>query len=205
MNCKCNGKHVKILFIRHGFSCANSLQKYSPISGSLKRLLYTDPPLTLRGVKDIIQVRKHIPKDFQNPDAVFSSVLIRAIQTAHFLFPNKIVNVAPFIKELGVTAGNQALSLNDQKQAIIDQNKLLKDKGIDVGNFKISYSLVTNHGPVKLNWKQAHEISYDKFIFWLEAVLPYVLHHQKVDTSNPQINVVVVGHSNFMKKYIKSR
>jgi hypothetical protein len=91
---------IKLFFIRHAFSCAN----YKSLEGLFQKLcncFRTDPQLADIGIRDLELYRTTVRKDV-NPDYVFSSSLLRAIQTAQILFPEAIVNVAPYIGEHGI-------------------------------------------------------------------------------------------------------
>ena len=91
---------IKLFFIRHGFSIANYASKKKGIIGKIGNTFTLDPPLSDMGVKDLKTYRNVITKDI-TPDYVFSSSLLRAIQTAQLLFPEHVVNVAPYIGEHG--------------------------------------------------------------------------------------------------------
>ena len=208
MSCECNGKIVQILFIRHGFSCANALKHFYPVSGLFARVTQGEPPLTLKGVKDTIRARDSIPEEFKNPDIVLSSVLIRAMQTAHFLYPDKNVYVAPYIREIDFGNSNRARPPTEQTNEIAMQNYYLMKRGIipyEERKFRPNYRFVVRSSGYGMKWEDAQEINYDKFIFWIEKSLPELLRMEKSDVINKnKIVIAVVGHSSFMQKYIHS-
>lgn len=218
--CNCQGLTVKILFIRHGFSCAN-MMKASGRWGRFKKAFIQDPPLTNRGIKDITTIQPEVAKQLGTPDIVLSSTLLRAQQTANFLFPNKTIIVAPYIKELGKTYDNQANHPQIQKKIdrkakqLYNSNKIYEGKYITPVNdsWKTNYFFVTGkHSKsrclrnAQVSWSKAQEVNYNKFIFWLEDLIPCLLFRNliKINKDNPLLTIAVVGHSSFMAKYIET-
>jgi broad specificity phosphatase PhoE len=99
----------EFIFIRHGESCANAIQKLGGIQG-LKHKYYTDPELTQKGVQSseikspfLMKVLfEEAPRDF----TVGSSPLLRAQETAYFMLgkqTEKTINVFPHLGEIMLT------------------------------------------------------------------------------------------------------
>jgi broad specificity phosphatase PhoE len=202
-DCGCEKYHIKILFVRHGFSCSNARQYHHGTSGRFGKAFMKDPPLTNYAIAEITNVaRPWLKRNKIKPDIVLSSTLLRAEQTAHFLFPKKTVYVVPFIREHGFGKDNVARKPREQlmkfAKAEKDYNKFaakLKMPGVKQSiHAPIDYHYVKNH------WDEAQQVNYDKFIMWLEQkIVPRVVSSQK-----KEYLIAVVGHSAFMRKNIET-
>jgi broad specificity phosphatase PhoE len=190
---------IDMLFIRHGLSCTNVIKRYSTLIHQLKRLVYTDPQVTHFGAIDIESVSNS--GIFPKPDLVISSCLLRAIETADLLFNNgqskyyQSIVVAPFIKELGPTAGNQPGTIRSQEK------KLKKRFG---GSAHVHYDLVRNYPKSNVFSDNCYISNYPQFQIWLERSLPYIMALNNIGWERKKITIAVVTHSNFMKKYLPS-
>ena len=216
--CGCKERQIKIIFIRHGFSCANA-KKASGLWGRISKSAIRDPALTNRGIDDVRKAARDM-KGIK-PDVVMSSTLLRAQQTASFLYPNKRVIVAPFISETGFGLDNtsnppqfQEHEFRKSIRKYYNYNKARKGhyelKGKMMGQIPMYYGFVTGKRDyplrnakgiqkARVSWKVANKPSYNKFLFWLQYALPYLINKNK-----QHITVVVVGHSHFMKKNIET-
>lgn len=214
-NCGCQKQTVRMIFIRHGFSCAN-LQKESGFFGNIAKAFKYDPPLTNHAVRDIINKREEIQNAIGvKPDIVLASTLLRAQQTANFIYPNRPIFVAPFIKELGSTLDNIANEPSIQRKNDERAKKLYNEheyvngkklgEKLDVqANTDYSFVLGKNsRDPIirnlQVSRKEANEVDYVRFIVWLGDLAKAV---QK--PNRDVINIVVVGHSSFMAKHIQT-
>ena len=218
MDCNCQGLTVRIMFIRHGFSCANMLKETGMLSNISKAFLY-DPPLTNHAIRDITSVRNGVQKKLGRPDVVFASTLLRAQQTANFLFPDQTVFVAPYIKELGSTLDNKPNTPDIQKKIDLKSKQIYNSNSVVDGKElqKVDETWRTNYTFVmgresseacvrnsQVSWDEAQDVNYNKFIFWLEQVLPCMIKLNRVKVKDNTITVGVVGHSSFMAKYIET-
>jgi broad specificity phosphatase PhoE len=171
---------IKLFFIRHAFSCAN----YKSLKSNIESLLNSfrlDPHLADIGIRDLQRYRNTIRKDI-NPDYVFSSGLLRAIQTAQILFPESTVNVAPYIGEHGISLGStpskpseQLRYLNPNKVKYLYLGKQDRNNNLD--------RLFKNRKP------RYCKPNFQKFLNWLKRRI----------TLDKDLSIVVVGHSNFMR------
>jgi len=179
---ECKG-HIKLFFIRHGFSCANYSNRKSliPIHS-----IMLDPQLSNAGIKDLKQYKNQY--NFIKPDYVFSSNLLRAIQTAQYLFPDKKVYVSPYIGEHGIGRDNRPSKPSMQRKYLPNADNVVYAY-LGEGGGKRSTEL-------ELDKKFDSRLSdYDipnfrKFLDWLNTKIP----------PGKDITIVVVGHSNFMRK-----
>tara|TARA_Y100000389_G_C17470494_1_gene530091 strand:- start:9159 stop:9770 length:612 start_codon:yes stop_codon:yes gene_type:complete len=99
-------------FIRHGFSCANATHNNTN-NNVLHHQKYLDPPLANTGVSDSKSMRE-VTKNLKY-DIVCASTLNRAIETALLMFPDDIVHVIPYAKEIRKTQDNTAQSIRSKK------------------------------------------------------------------------------------------
>jgi len=220
--CGCQGKTIAVLFIRHGFSCANYKKQKGFFSNISKAFSY-DPPLTNHAIRDILETRdkikSKIERDFE-PDIVLSSTLLRAQQTANFLFPGQAIYVAPYIKELGSTLDNVANEPYIQKQKDAQAKKLYNSQRYADGKEIISvdsrhmtkYKFVlgkeSNNKCIRelqVSWEEANKVDYNAFINWLEKMVGCLLKLGNEEMREKNLfNIVVVGHSSFMAKHIQT-
>lgn len=224
--CGCKEYHIKLVFIRHGFSCANEAKYHGDITKYIAKTVsdrYRDPSLTNYAVKDIIAAQLMTEKlEINHPIAVFSSTLLRAQQTAYYLFPENKIFVAPYISELGFGKDNMAIKPMEQEAKREKNNDAYIAYSIKNHRprpppyqKRVVYNLVVGKGNPKayprsdwhraqVSWQDAQNPNYNKFIFWLEKALPYLFMAQKYKhpDKNKPIVIAVVGHGAFMKKNI---
>lgn len=178
---------VEILLTRHGVSCANivnyfteSISLSSAFGGNLGNLNHArmkDPMLCEAGKK----FANSSKQTGTVPDAIISSVLVRAIETAINQFGSPVY-VAPFIREAGLGKDNQ---WNDRSTQL---RQLSERYGT---NFQVNY-------------KYAELLTYEpegdwtKFINFLgQTFLPDLVRDLGKSSGEP-IVLAVVSHSNFM-------
>lgn len=99
-------------FIRHGFSCANATHMNDD-NNVLNHKMYLDPPLADTGVTDSKSMRSVTKKIHY--DIVCASTLNRAIETALLMFPDDIIHVIPYTKEIRKTRDNTAQTIRSKK------------------------------------------------------------------------------------------
>jgi len=214
---KCGG--IRLFVIRHGFSCSNYFKRKYKYKNSAKDLIYgayatiRDPEVSNRGLQDLkdARLRLNIPKGvFEGPNLVLSSTLLRAMETAKVLFPEYKIHSVPYI---GETGGIIATPDNTPSKPS-DQIKIMEDLSKEVSPNKterpVIYSYLGDTGsmPVK---ELDHRFSkkgvemtkpdFDKFLNWLEKWLPYTKEWNE-RYENKVFNIVVVAHSNFMRKFM---
>jgi broad specificity phosphatase PhoE len=187
--------------------------------GRISKAGKQDPPLTNKAIEDIITARREIHA-LGEPDIVLSSVLLRAIQTAHYMYPNKTVYIAPFIKEIGFGLDNKPndprIQAKNFQQAQQNYNEYAERNNLPKAESRasVSYQFVTGKTDTadenaqgwkkyRVSWKLAQEVHYKTFLVWLEKVLPFLAMENNIKEKS-EITIAVVGHSSFMKKAIKS-
>jgi len=110
--------NVRVIFIRHGFSCGNVLEASHKTAAS-----YPDPELTSLGV-DLSKangekLKEELAKRNIVVDFIGSSSLIRAIETAYYLFGDeKNIYPLPFVAEKYNTLDNTPLPPKQQRNVI---------------------------------------------------------------------------------------
>lgn len=188
---------VDLIFIRHGLSCTNVIKSYNSFVHQVKRLSYTDPQVTHFGELDINKLAK--TKILPKPDIILSSCLLRAMETAAFTFPSneKQIFVTPFIKEMGPTAGNQPGTVESQRKRF--NNRIDGKNSSD----RLNYSFAIDRDSKFI--KECFESNLSSFLKWLEVSLPYLLVANNLSMNRKKIVIAIVTHSNFMKKFLRSK
>ena len=106
---------ITVFLIRHGLSCCNILHhdqiKYLAYANTFRQ----DPYLTEIGKKQSTRGSKYIENKLPPIDIVLSSPLIRAIETALYMFPENEIDVTPYICESNKSLENRPLSVKKQK------------------------------------------------------------------------------------------
>jgi len=208
---------VKAYWLRHGFSCANVLQKQAIDNSFLKKPqtvaqgltfgLYADPTLTDCAIararalgpsiwKKINEgVRKGGDKERAGPGPkVFSSELVRAMETAIHNFPDAKVMPIPFIAEHGLTSDNRPIEWKHQQEKIarnnsgdyqVPQDPILWDPKVNGLNDR------EGSGTDKSNYKKFKRDFPDK----LAALYPEA-------QDGDEISVVIVAHSGYMREHL---
>jgi broad specificity phosphatase PhoE len=198
---------INLYFIRHGYSCAN--YKKDIARNFLEKLIFfftkpKDPHLTDKGIEDLKNYKKRLCDKIPKPDIIFSSYLLRAMQTASYLFPNRKINIAPHVGEIGYgrdntpnkpsiqyknfrTERNKNRSILlypylGEKKFETDKKRRLNDLDNLFKNYKIKVDKPIN--------------DFKKFLIWF---------NQYIQNSSKKINnIVVVSHGNYMKKLFRS-
>jgi broad specificity phosphatase PhoE len=104
----------EIIFVRHGESCANAIQKapglVSQLTGLVTHKQYLDPELTTKGKLLSIKKYKNLREAFTTEPfqkgqyTIGSSPLLRAQETAYYMLAKHVkkpVNVMPYLGETG--------------------------------------------------------------------------------------------------------
>lgn len=100
---------VELLFIRHGHACHNLLNGKYQGSTTFAKIIhcrYPDPPLTDCGLRSSQENGKELRRRLETawgwtPHFLGASSMLRAMETAHAMFPDTRVHSMPFISELG--------------------------------------------------------------------------------------------------------
>eukprot|EP00405_Crypthecodinium_cohnii_P014669 CAMPEP_0206454724 /NCGR_PEP_ID=MMETSP0324_2-20121206/21314_1 /ASSEMBLY_ACC=CAM_ASM_000836 /TAXON_ID=2866 /ORGANISM="Crypthecodinium cohnii, Strain Seligo" /LENGTH=377 /DNA_ID=CAMNT_0053925265 /DNA_START=237 /DNA_END=1370 /DNA_ORIENTATION=+ len=195
---------VKVYWIRHGWSCANVMNnEYAGKVARARSWGYRDPPLTNLAIdrakvygEEILAAicqENNLDKAECEKIPLFSSTMIRAIETALWNFPKMKVRPIPFIAELGMSFDNKPLSDKEQWEKLQEKN------GAD-GQRVLYDDITTRDHPQRSSDKS----DYEHWKAYFPTVLAAILTKQgqyPTDNSKP-IPVIVVSHSHFMKEYI---
>lgn len=198
-----DSKLINLYLIRHGYSCANYKKDIAKTFLEKLKFFLTkpqDPHLSDKGINDLLNYNINIPK----PDLIFSSYLVRAMQTASYLFPKRRIRVAPHIGEIGYGRDNtpskpsvQYKKLHDTRHKnssiiiypYLGEGKYEKDKNIRLKNLDNLFE--------KTKIKVGNPIDdFNKFLIWLDKYIK--------KSSKKINNIVVVSHGNYMKKLFRS-
>lgn len=175
-------KTIYLFLIRHGQSETNASKHPQ------KNLLFPDPNLTPLG---ILQAQADI-KYFESkkPLKVYTSILVRAQETALIIFPRQEINVVDSLKEIENTnekcfGSNFPLTkkLQWQKMAKIDisHQRLIYQKGLFLpsGNYKKSVSCTSGN------------------------IMTFLQQHQDQFENND--NIVLVVHASLIQEFLNTR
>jgi broad specificity phosphatase PhoE len=182
---------LEVVFIRHGFSCANALGEFGyPVLSLAQRSLYRDPPLTDLAVRMIANLRypAHLPVDH-----VFSSTMLRAQQTALHLFntENTPIHLVGGIKEIDkVSERENLISEYPDEQA--------RELGHAL-NSRVDRTLVTRRSSKGiLEWKPEAETTDVNYF------MKFLHEYASGETDlKPGSRIAVVTHSNLLKQLFK--
>lgn len=207
---------VKAFWVRHGWSCANALQESGKSNAregmsyyqsmmaryaAAKFFAYEDPGLTTLGVRRAAVIGNVI-KDKILADTggvepmLFSSSLVRAMETALWNFPGWKLRPIPYIAEQGIGLDNQPLPWETQKSEKMkrqpNNETMLKDIIFDVNP--------TNH-PDRNSYSKS---DYDAFTRYFPAVLEDLVEQSDINIKE-EIPVVIVSHSGYMKANLECK
>lgn len=192
-------RRVRVLFVRHAMSCTNMLHNCctSLPARRIIPLLYRDPLLTDVGVQQARDQGDRLRTALQSSpmtrttttttapadgvDLVASSTLLRAMETAHFMFPDRRVVTLPYVSERHNVHENVALSPKEQQAVLREANP---------SAFK------------RLDWRFANDrgrnvSKCNAFVPWLGSHL-YDLLPTEQGFRRP-LTIVVVTHSTYMR------
>ena len=184
---------VRVIFIRHGYSCANIVKD----SGYIREIFtsYPDPELSQIGLnlskENGKKLKNEIGKRGIEVDFIASSSLIRAIETAYYIFGREQpIYTLPYVAEKGKTVDNMALDLNQQRKIISEKNALSCLSDADC--------------PIKFMFSDKSagrsESNYKEFINWFSNNLDTILaQSQKWEPTNGALfTIAIITHSNFL-------
>lgn len=189
---------VNLIFIRHGFSCANKIKKFSKLP--FRHSFYQDPELTTIGIKRSIENGHKLKKKLKGDiHLLASSSMIRSIETAYYMFNSgtehkKSIYVLPYVCEKGIMPDNFPLPIDRQSKELSFQNNLKI-------NPKCTSQCIVDYRYVANNFIGRHTSSYRKFIEWMGLNLPSLM-KQANREGKDTLNIVVVTHSHFLNKYV---
>jgi len=179
---------VHLLVTRHGLSCTNIVEKWVNKYDAGRRLMH-DPLLGGVGVLGCHEGRRAVESYLGNRslppfDAVLSSVLARAMETALLTFPQQAspLHVVPFIREHA-----RGLS-NDPKEPAGQLADLRTSVPYE---FHMDYRWVEEFGSQKGSW--------DQFLHFLEQFFLPDLISRLQKPPGSKIVLPVVTHSKFMR------
>ncbi|MHB1955695.1 MAG: hypothetical protein ACYCOU_18315, partial [Sulfobacillus sp.] len=197
--------YVRIVFVRHGVSCANEVKEYGKTM-KLLHALYPDPELSRAGRELTLINGKSLLAALRRQNIVIdffgSSSLMRAIETAAIIAADTgcqfKVFPLPYLAEKGATPDNMPLSVDEQMRVLSLPSE-------------VDFSFCNGRTPGR------SASNYDKFLGWLsvpknlKAVLaqaegprcpPAIASQRKiVALQGPQVEatLLLAVHSNLLK------
>ena len=187
---KCDTKTINVYFVTHGLSCAN-MEKSAGGIGSVLRLTQLDPALSSVGVGKSVEQGEIVARELEKRgvvlDVIFTSVMLRAIETAAFMFPSSLaIYPIPNVIEEGGSVANFAGSIKEQETYMRKNNPRLLARV----NFGLARGTA---GFLKRNASD-----YGAFRKHLAVNVNQIVGEQ-VWESRDVFNVVVVSHAHFIK------
>lgn len=187
---------VHIYYVRHGFSCSNAAGSYRDFYHNIKhirRLFRYDPPLTRVAIKKTFESQPHMPSYV---DILCSSVLVRAIQTAVYSFPEGKtalpVIVVPYVSEIPEDVlTNKPISITKQRRLVGSKSK------------RVNYEFVKTSKASNGIAEWAARPDYGKFLQWMGDHLEELIRisSKKRNLSSP-LKIAVATHSRYMMEYL---
>jgi broad specificity phosphatase PhoE len=172
---------LNLFFIRHGFAYNNAVSKLTGIYCPLHKLC-KDPSLTEFGKLTSSELANMLSFE---PDLILSSVLLRSIETALYMFPTKSIVVVPHLSE--------NLFGLDNTVSTIDRHKLILKNNFD----RVDYQFVRNKANPNYFSNDSQLPSFEKFLHWLAENITMV-----TQIHSPEINIAIVTHSYLMYHHI---
>lgn len=195
--------NVTLLLARHGYSCANALQDFGTSSFSQgNHFGMRDPLLTTCGILKAQEASRSL-ESLGTVDAVLTSSLLRAIETAAHLFPANSLVPIPYISENTPGDDNTPLDVNGQTTKITDLRLLTLGTGYDRGRDTILSALFEQK--IDMKWMLHHAYgpfaeshqttaSWDNFLqFVAEEIIPLLPHE-----ASQNLRIAVVTHGSFL-------
>jgi len=172
-----NQTRVELVLVRHSVSCSNMLKWHGENQTWRERDGdYADPLLSDLGLDDARALASLAAT--LHPDFVGSSRLMRAMETAHILFPERDVHVWPHIDEMDEKNMFRSLAVEDLPLPSAVQDKILAERW---GSAK----WVIRDG----HWKDAGLIGLEHFLLEVVPTMPAL----------PRLRLLAVTHSDTMR------
>lgn len=191
---------LRAYWMRHGKSCANAIMDQRRL-GRLMQHLYKDPGLTNCGVEFSKMAGGHVwPliagnnsqwfKDEKNQFLLFSSTLVRAMETAMYAFP-----LSPGVRPIPYISEDHSSLPDNKPMSWEDQVRYRGLGGVQPVIFEMGNP--ANHTGRKTS-------DYGKFLSYFPELLKSILSLiPSTDRTSTPIPVVIVSHSGFMRKSLK--
>lgn len=204
---------IRAFWIRHGTSCANIIRQLT-VLGILTQHTYADPSLSDCAVQTAQQLGRKIDPaikaqaeavGYKGPILVFSSVLVRAMETALYNFPGVNVYPIPYIAEEDRSTDNTPLPwyIPDKADGESDQkeSKLAREPNdpATIGRLTFVPGVNDADDPDRDGeYKDDYNMFKKEFPKVLAALLP-----EEHIVAGATIPVVLVSHSGYMKNNLK--
>jgi broad specificity phosphatase PhoE len=187
---------INLIFIRHAHSCGNAKEFSSKNKlYKLVKLQTRNPPLSDLGLIQVQHARETVP-ELKNVDVVYSSEMVRALETAAHLFPTHHIRICPFVAE--VPSHQVFVSLNiDLENAPESKEKTLarlENLNYDISRFNYElYDKFTT--PTKPTRPSPHK-------FWANVVIRHWLNPESPFCLLGQ-TVALITHSHLINEILK--
>jgi len=203
---------LQVFWIRHAHSCGNA-KEFSPHSKMYKAMFLQtlNPQISDLGVLQVQQARqaldpeKHVLGEFLSTqmDLVCSSNMMRAIETAYHLFPDRTVTVLPYVGErtFAEVARRMNWDVENQAETVERTAERLREMQYDTG--RLDYALYR-----KVSSEYRDSVLRPDFRKFIEHVVVshWLNTHSAFHLSRPQgrpFRVAIVSHGNFLLDMIQ--
>ena len=183
--------NFRIVFVRHGTSCANLMKKVSSLSAPM----YSDPELTVLGRRSAVrygQVLKNYLADKGITDLIVgASTLMRTQQTADYMLEPEQIYVIPHIAETKSGPNNTPFEKDKRMLASVCSETTLS-------KLDYSYCRIGTRNDSECFFKDKADPK--KFLTWLAANYKSLLNN---DVRNPEKQILFFSHHHFIADLIK--
>lgn len=195
---------IRAYWMRHGTSCANIIREFADLGlGVLTQHTYADPSLTDCAIKHaqrlgnkILEVFEEESKNWTSPLMIFSSVLVRSMETALYNFPGMNVYPIPFIAENDKFRDNTPLDWVEQNATKLHRPPNAPEM---INRLKFDDEINPSNDPCRDNeYKNDYNAFKREFPKMLSLLVP-----AKYIKSGAIIPVVIVSHSAYMLKNLR--
>jgi len=199
-----------ILFVRHGQSTANLLQKSDPLY-LLKLLFHPDAKLSDSGLEQSRIMSDNIInmlqlKGLDIVPLIFTSILTRAIQTANYISKFAHISkgidlrpvVLPYIEEIPLTYGlpiNIPIDLQNQPRTLYE---LLEENFSNYEDDDLNFDVIPELNPYDRDGNVILRVSIEKFFESLELIKEYIIESGYKLTKNSVI--IIISHRKTIKE-----
>lgn len=132
---------INLIFIRHAHSCGNAKEFSSKHKlYKLMKLQTRNPSLSDLGLIQVEHARETVP-ELKNVDVVYSSEMVRALETAAHLFPTQTIRICPFVAEVPTNQVFVSLKLDLENAPESKETTLVRLEQLNYDTRRFDYSL----------------------------------------------------------------
>lgn len=206
---------VQVLWIRHTHSCGNA-KSFSQRTKLYQALFLQtlNPQISDLGIMQVEQARAALsPKQrtlgeflAEQVDLVCSSNLMRAIETAYRLFPDKTVTVLPYVGEHAFSELARMMNWDVENQAEDESRTLERLQAFQYDTTRINYRFYNAVAAEYQDWVLRPDLGHflERVVWqhWFNPQSPHRLPRSPVPAR--PLRVAIVTHGNFLLDMIRN-